>query len=42
VLGPAEARELIDETDVSTVIGLRDRALSRLLVYSCPWNAAQR
>jgi site-specific recombinase XerD len=31
---PAEARQLIDAIDVTTVIGLRDRALIGLMVYS--------
>ena len=34
VLDPAEARQLIDSIDVSTPIGLRDRALIGLMVYS--------
>ncbi|WP_085811378.1 tyrosine-type recombinase/integrase [Sphingomonas sp. TZW2008] len=34
VLDPAEARQLIDAIDVSTEIGLRDRALIGLMVYS--------
>jgi site-specific recombinase XerD len=34
VLGPAEARELIDSIDVSTPVGLRDRALIALMAYS--------
>jgi site-specific recombinase XerD len=34
VLDPAEARQLIDEIDITTVIGLRDRALIGLMVYS--------
>jgi len=34
VLDPAEARQLIDAIDTTTVIGLRDRALIGLLVYS--------
>jgi integrase/recombinase XerD len=34
VLDPAEARQLIDAIDVSTMIGLRDRALIGLMVYS--------
>jgi site-specific recombinase XerD len=34
VLDPAEARQLIDAIDTSTVIGLRDRALIGLMVYS--------
>jgi site-specific recombinase XerD len=34
VLDPAEARQLIDAIDVKTVIGLRDRALIGLMVYS--------
>ena len=34
VLDPAEARQLLDAIDISTVIGLRDRALIGLMVYS--------
>jgi site-specific recombinase XerD len=34
VLDPAEARQLIDAIDVTTPIGLRDRALIGLMVYS--------
>ena len=34
VLEPAEARALIDSIDVSTPVGLRDRALIALMVYS--------
>lgn len=34
VLTPAEARELLDEIDVTTIVGLRDRALIGLMVYS--------
>jgi site-specific recombinase XerD len=34
VLDPAEARVLLDSIDVSTPIGLRDRALIGLMVYS--------
>ena len=34
VLDPSEARELIDKIDTTTVIGLRDRALIGLMVYS--------
>jgi site-specific recombinase XerD len=34
VLDPAEARELIDAIDTTTLIGLRDRALIGLMVYS--------
>jgi integrase len=34
VLDPAEARQLIDAINTSTVIGLRDRALIGLMVYS--------
>lgn len=34
VLDPAEARTLLDGIDVSTPIGLRDRALIALMVYS--------
>jgi site-specific recombinase XerD len=33
-LAPAEARQLIDAIDTSTVIGLRDRALIGLMLYS--------
>ncbi len=34
VLDPTEARQLIDAIDTTTVIGLRDRALIGLMVYS--------
>jgi site-specific recombinase XerD len=34
VLDPQEARQLIDAIDIKTVIGLRDRALIGLMVYS--------
>ena len=34
VLDPAEARQLIDAIDTTTVIGLRDRALIGLMAYS--------
>jgi site-specific recombinase XerC len=34
VLDPAEARQFIDAIDATTVIGLRDRALIGLMVYS--------
>jgi site-specific recombinase XerD len=34
VLEPAEARQLIDAINTSTIIGLRDRALIGLMVYS--------
>ena len=34
VLDPAEARALLDSIDVSTPIGLRDRALIALMIYS--------
>ena len=34
VLAPEEARQLLDSIDVSTPIGLRDRALIALMVYS--------
>jgi site-specific recombinase XerD len=34
VLDPTEARQLIDAIDISTVIGLRDRALIGLMIYS--------
>ena len=33
VLDPAEARQLLDAINISTVIGLRDRALTGLMVY---------
>jgi site-specific recombinase XerC len=34
VLDPSEARALLDSIDMSTVVGLRDRALIGLMVYS--------
>jgi len=34
VLEPAEARQLLDSIDVTTQVGLRDRALIALMVYS--------
>lgn len=34
VLDPLEARQLLDSIDVSTPIGLRDRALIALMIYS--------
>src|ERR1035441_5602599 len=34
VLDPAEARRLLDDIDVSTPIGLRDRALISTMVYT--------
>ena len=34
VLSAAQARQLLDSIDVSTVIGLRDRALSALMTFS--------
>jgi integrase len=34
VLDPQEARQLIDAIDTTTIIGLRDRALIGLMVYS--------
>ena len=34
VLDPLEARQLLDSIDVSTPIGLRDRALIAMMVYS--------
>ena len=34
VLTPAEARALLDRIDTGTVVGLRDRALLSVLVYS--------
>ncbi len=34
VLEPAEARDLLDSIDISTIAGLRDRALIGLMVYS--------
>ena len=38
VLDPAEARQFIDAIDTTTVIGLRDRALIGLMVYSARTN----
>jgi integrase/recombinase XerC len=34
VLDPAEVRALLDSIDTSTQVGLRDRALIGLMVYS--------
>ena len=34
MLDPAEARQLIDAIDITRAIGLRDRALIGLMVYS--------
>ena len=34
MLDPSEARALLDSIDTSTVVGLRDRALIGLIVYS--------
>jgi site-specific recombinase XerC len=34
VLDPAEARQILDAIDTTTIIGLRDRALIALMVYS--------
>lgn len=34
VLEPAQARQLLDSIDVSTIVGLRDRALIALMTYS--------
>ena len=34
VLEPGEARQLLDRIDVTTPVGLRDRALIALMVYS--------
>ena len=34
MLNPVEARQLLDSIDVTTPIGLRDRALLGLMVYS--------
>ncbi len=34
MLTPAEARQLLDSIDVTTVVGLRDRALIGLMAYS--------
>jgi integrase/recombinase XerC len=34
VLDPSEARQLLDSIDVTTPVGLRDRALIGLMVYS--------
>src|SRR5262252_6545177 len=35
VLTPEEARALLDSIDVSTVVGLRDRALVSVMVFTC-------
>jgi site-specific recombinase XerD len=42
VLDPAEARQLIDAIDATTIIGLRDRALIGLMVYSFARASARR
>ena len=51
MLDPAEARTLLDSIDVTTQIGLRDRALIALMVYSfgrigrrspCAWRTFSR
>ena len=34
VLDPSEARALLDSIDTSTVVGLRDRALISVMIYS--------
>ena len=34
VLSPAEARQLLDSIDSSTLAGLRDRALLSVMLYS--------
>jgi site-specific recombinase XerD len=34
VLSSVQARQLLDSIDVSTIVGLRDRALIALLVYN--------
>lgn len=34
ILDPAEARQLLDSINVTTIVGLRDRALIALMVYS--------
>lgn len=39
VLAPDEARALLDSIDVSKPVGLRDRALIGLMVYSFPASA---
>jgi integrase/recombinase XerD len=41
VLDGDEAKKLLDSIDVSTIVGLRDRALIALLVYTfaCVWAA---
>jgi hypothetical protein len=36
VLEPDEARALLDSIGISTVVGLRDRGLIGLIVYSSP------
>ena len=38
MLDPAEARQLIDAIDITTVFGLRDRPLIGLMVYSFARN----
>jgi len=42
VLEPAEARTLLDSIDVSTLVGLRDRALIGLMVYIASPASARR
>ena len=42
VLDPAEARALLDSIDTSTVVGLRDRALIGLMVYSLERRHARK
>jgi hypothetical protein len=39
VLDPSEARALLDSIDTANVVGLRDRALIGLTVYSSPGSA---
>jgi len=34
ICDPSEARALLDSIDTSTVVGLRDRAMIGLMVYS--------
>jgi site-specific recombinase XerD len=40
VLDGDEARKLLDSIDVSTIVGLGDRALIALLIYSFAWISA--
>ena len=42
VLDPAEARALLDSIDITTPIGLRDRALIGLMIYSFGMTEIQK